>query len=201
MHWFFSLELKKILQTKVLGVGFAFNVENFGCCRHIKCQDRSWISLYILAVSEVVPVLQRQPVSQAGRCDSVVCPWTNLAVMSSLSVLIYVCLGRPNPIPLQLARPQFAAPVIAGLKVFLLWVHLFDKFLWLETYLLLEFIPLWFASLAVTFPGLFSWKLHSCCLNLQNQIRRNYLERLLCELFFLYIFQIYIANSKMKVKK
>lgn len=132
---------------------------------------------------------------------SVACAWANRAVMSPLSVLIYVCLGQPNPIPLQLARPRFAVPMIPGLKVFLLWVRLYDKFLWLEMYLLLEFIPFWSASLAVTFPGLFNWKLRSCCLNLQKQARHNYLERLLCELFFLYIFQIYIANSKMKVKK
>jgi len=66
---------------------------------------------------------------------------------------------------------------------------------------LLEFIRLWSASLAITLPSLFSWKLHLCCLNLQNQTRRNYLERWLCELFLLHIFQIYIANSKMKVKK
>lgn len=59
----------------------------------------------------------------------VACARANLAVVASLSVLICVCLGRPDPIPLQLARPRFAAPVIPGLKVFLLWVHLYDKFL------------------------------------------------------------------------
>lgn len=183
-------------------VFFAFNVKAFECCSHVKCQGRSWISLSIWAASEAVPMLrvslcpwQVDVTAQVG----IACTWVTLLVMSSRSVLICGCLGQPSPTPLQLARPRFAAPSPA-LKVLLLWVHLYDKFWWLQVYLLLKFIPLWSASPAVTFPDLFNWKLHSRCLNLQKQTRRNYLERLLRELFFLYIFQIFIQKVGCKWK-
>jgi len=61
------LVLKKISQTDVFWGGFAFNVKTFGCCSHIKRGDRSWLSLSVLAVGEVVPPVQGQPVSPAGK--------------------------------------------------------------------------------------------------------------------------------------
>lgn len=52
----------------------------------------------------------------------------------------------------------------------------------------------------LAFPSPFNWKLFSHCLNLQKQTRCSYLEKFLCELFFLYIFQNYVVNGQMKMK-
>lgn len=71
------------------------------------------------------------------------------------------------------------------------WTHLYGKFLWLQMCLLLEFTPLCSASLAMVFPGLFHWKFLLHHLSLQKQTRHNYLERLFCELFFLYFPNVY----------
>lgn len=71
------------------------------------------------------------------------------------------------------------------------WAHLCDKFFWLQMCLLLEFTPLCSASLAVVFPGLFHWKFLLHHLSLHKQTRHNCLERLFCELFFLYFPNVY----------
>lgn len=115
-------------------------------------------------------VLQEQPMSLAGGCDS---PGQSKSVCCVFSFHVSPCFAVfPWPVPVHWAR--FAELFIPALKVLLLWVHLCDKFLWLQMCLLLEFILPCSADLA--FPSPFNWKLHSHCLNLQKQTRSNHPE-------------------------
>lgn len=118
-----------------------------------------------------------------------------------------------GPIALQLARAGREAPVASGglamlqrvavlscdsLSLYILFLSVQSSghtcvisFFWLQMCLSLEFTPLCSASLAMVFPGLFHWKFLLHHLSLQKQTRHNCLQRLFCELFFLYFPNVY----------
>lgn len=125
------------------------------------------------------------------------CAGANLPVVSSLSLFIHVSLA-------SWAQSQCAEP---GLALQSCWSLLWRCFCCGYTCVIsfcdykclsLEFIlP---RSGVLAFPSPFNWKLRSHCLNLQKQTRWSYLEKFLCELFFLSIFQNYVVNDQMKMK-